>query len=320
MKWTTITGLFALLISANSLFAQAETGRIIGTVTEAQTARPLAGVSVSIPGTGRGTLSGPNGQFIITNVPAGTHTARAQLIGFSAQETTVTVNSNQAVTANFQLQPEAVQLEGIVAVGYGTQRRRDITGAVASVNTEALERAPIVAIDQALQGTVPGVQVTTASSAPGGGISVRIRGGTSLSGANEPLYVVDGFPLENDESGSPGTGGRADVAGSNPLSGLNPNDIESIEILKDASATAIYGARGANGVVLITTKRGRVGRPRVTFDTYAGTQEVAKRYELLNAREFALYANEWAASQTSGDRSPIFPNPDALGEGTDWQD
>ena len=165
------------------------------------------------------------------------------------------------------------------------------------------------------------MQVTQASSAPGGGLSIRIRGGSSISGNNEPLYVIDGFPVENDpNNSSPSNGGRdaSTTVPQNPLASINPADIASIEILKDASATSIYGARGANGVVIITTKRGSAGKPVVALDAYTGQQAVAKRYDLLNAHQFALFANAWGAAQTT----PVTPfaNPDTIGVGTNWQD
>jgi TonB-dependent starch-binding outer membrane protein SusC len=321
MKWTALTCLLALAISATSAFAQTETGRIIGTVTDAQTAQPLQGVNITIPGTNRGTLSGANGQFVLINVPVGSHSVRASLIGYAATEAGVTVRAGEAATLSLQLTAQAVQLQEVVAVGYGVQRRADVTGAVASVNMEAVERAPVVSMDQMLQGTAPGVQVTQASNAPGGGISVRIRGGTSVSEgvSNEPLYVIDGFPIEVDPEGqSPGTGGRQSGFGGvpqNPLAALNPRDIESIEILKDASATAIYGARAANGVVIITTKRGQAGAPRINFEAFTGVQEVARTYDLLAGPEYAQFVNEWAATQNL---DPIYANPSAV-PSTDWQ-
>lgn len=322
MKWTTLSCLIALLaVAAPAAAQQAETGRILGTVTDAQTAQPLQGVNVVIAGLGRGTLSGANGQFVLLNVPAGTHTVRASLIGYAAREVSVSVRAGDAAAVSLQLDPQAVQLQEVVAVGYGVQRRGDVTGAVASVNMEAVERAPVVSLDQMLQGTAPGVHVTQASNAPGGGISIRIRGGTSVSEgvSNEPLYVIDGFPIEVDpEAQSPGTGGRqSGFSGvpQNPLASLNPRDIESIEILKDASATAIYGARAANGVVIITTRQGRAGAPRINFEAFTGLQEVARRYDLLDGPEYAQFVNEWAASQGL---DPIYPDPAAV-PSTDWQ-
>src|SRR6185369_17799219 len=150
----------------------------------------------------------------------------------------------------------------------------------------------IVSVDQMLQGTSPGVQVTTASSEPGGAISIRIRGTSSITGNSEPLYVIDGFPIENDiEGSSVGNGGRDRTTPANPLVTLNPSEIESISVLKDASATAIYGARGANGVVIITTKQGRGNRPTFAIDAYTGLAGVAKTYDLLNAAQYMDYAN-----------------------------
>jgi len=162
------------------------------------------------------------------------------------------------------------------------------------------------------------VQVTQASSAPGGGMSIRIRGGSSVNGNNEPLYVIDGFPVENNPAadGDPTNGGRVNTAPTNPLAALNPSDIASIEILKDASATAIYGSRGANGVVIITTKRGDPGKPNVTIDAYTASQQVAKRHDLLNGTQFATFANEWATAQN---QTKPFADPTVFGAGTDWQ-
>jgi TonB-dependent starch-binding outer membrane protein SusC len=322
MKWTSVVCLLALAILAGPLQAQTETGRIIGTVTDAQTAQPLSGVNISIPGTARGTLSGANGQFVLLNVPVGSHSVRAALIGYAARELGVTVRAGEAANVSFQLDPQAVQLQEVVAVGYGTVRRGDVTGAVASVNMDAVERAPVVSVDQMLQGTAPGVQVTQASSEPGGGVSIRVRGGTSVSEnvSNEPLYVIDGFPIEVDYAADNNRLGGGRAAGTfvptNPLATLNPRDIESIEILKDASATAIYGARAANGVVIITTRRGQAGAPRVNFEASSGIQSVAKRYDLLTGPEFAQFANEWASTQVG--MEPIFANPGAVPT-TDWQ-
>ncbi|HYR12279.1 MAG TPA: SusC/RagA family TonB-linked outer membrane protein, partial [Longimicrobium sp.] len=233
----------------------------------------------------------------------------------------VNVVAVQAAVASLALRGQALLLQDVVVVGYGELERRDVTGSVATVNMDALEDAPVQSIDQMLQGTVAGVQVTQASSAPGGGISIRVRGSSSISGSSEPLYVIDGFPIENDpDAASPGSGGRVTATvPSNPLAALNPNDIESIQVLKDASATSIYGSRGANGVVIVTTRRGRAGRPELSFDAFTGTQSVANRYDLLNARELAQAINE--ASIDGGGTAVFGPAfLDTLGAGTDWQD
>ncbi len=308
----------ALTGAAAPALAQTESGRIVGVVTEDAHNAPLANVSVGAVGGTVGARTGPDGRYAINAVTPGRYVIRAQTIGFTARTDTVQVAAGQTVTLNFALRQATTSLQQVVVVGYGTQRRTDLTGSVTSV-TPQVERTPITSVEQTLQGTAPGVQVTQASSAPGGGISIRIRGGTSVSGSNEPLYVIDGFPVENDPAGgSPGSGGRDNTAPTNPLAALNPNDIQSLEILKDASATSIYGSRGANGVVLITTKRGSAGRPKVTLDAYAGTQSVAKRYDLLNATEWAQFANTWAQAQPTP--TTPYADPSALGTGTDWQD
>lgn len=320
MRWTRVLMLVGgLLLPA--VGAVAQTGQITGRVTDATTAAPLAGATVNVVGTEQRAVTGPNGNYTISGVAPGARTVTATMIGYGPGNAAVTVTAGQAATANFTLSAQALALEEIVAVGYGTQRRRDITGAVASVNMEAVENKPVTSIDQMLQGTAPGVQVTQASSAPGGGVSIRIRGGTSVSESvsNEPLYVIDGFPIEVDYDASLRGGRQAGLnVPINPLSTLNPRDIESIEVLKDASATAIYGARAANGVVLITTKRGQAGAPRVNFEAFTGIQTVAKRYDLLSGPEFAQFANEWAAVQNPV-REPIFADPSSV-QTTDWQD
>jgi TonB-linked SusC/RagA family outer membrane protein len=286
-------------------------------------------VNVFVVGTSRGAVSGSDGRYVITGVAPGARLVRASSIGYAQREETVQVTAGQTTNLNFAILPEAVALREIVAIGYGTTTRAEATGAVSTVTTEGLERAPIQSIDQMLQGTTPGVQVTTGSSEPGGALSVRIRGTSSITGNSEPLYVIDGFPIENDiEGSSVGNGGRTRTTPPNPLITLNPSDIESISVLKDASATAIYGARGANGVIIVTTKQGRGTRPQLSVDYFAGTQTVAKRYDLLNSQEWMDYANEFVANS----RTPAIP-PDSLpfnptlynqilasGIDTDWQD
>jgi TonB-dependent starch-binding outer membrane protein SusC len=237
-------------------------GVITGRVTDAATGEPLSGVQVAIVGTTRGALTGVDGRYSITAVPAGSHDVRATSVGYRASTTRVTVVSGQSVTVDFPLAMHAVELEGVVAVGYGTQQRRDVTGSVASVSRDNIENLTIATFDQALQGQVAGVRAQQTSGVPGAGMNIQIRGVGSVSAGSQPLYVIDGFPVEQ----------RFDKE-TNPLAGVNPNDIESIQVLKDASAASIYGSRGANGVVLITTRSGRVGRPRIEIDSYTGLQE-----------------------------------------------
>jgi TonB-linked SusC/RagA family outer membrane protein len=325
MSWRRASVFLLVLLGLPlSLAAQGTTGTITGIVTAQDTRAPVQGVNVFVVGTSRNAVTDAQGRYAITNVEAGSRLLRAASIGYAEREETVRVVAGQTVTVNFSIVTEAVRMREIVAVGYGTTARRDVTGAVSSVTTEGLERAPIQSIDQMLQGTSPGVEVTTGSAEPGGALSVRIRGTSSITGNAEPLYVIDGFPIENDiEGSSVGDGGRNRTTPPNPLITLSPSDIESISILKDASATAIYGARGANGVVIITTKQGRGARPQLTVDYYAGMQTLAKKYELLNAEEWMDYANEYGRNNSN----PFTPFPDSLkqqvlasGINTDWQD
>ncbi|HET6228698.1 MAG TPA: TonB-dependent receptor [Longimicrobiaceae bacterium] len=325
MRWTRALTLFLLLLCpAPAVLAQSGTGTVIGTVVDAQTARPVADAAVTVSGTQRGAVTGADGRFTVAGVPSGSHTVHVSKPGYTAADQTVAVAAGATANVSVRIAAAAVQLQSLVAVGYGTQSRRNVTGSVSTVDLTAAQSAPVASLDQVLQGTAPGVQVTTASSEPGGALSIRIRGTSSITGNAEPLYVIDGFPIENDiEGSSVGNGGRTRTTPTNPLATLNPSDIESVSVLKDASATAIYGARGANGVVIITTKQGRGTKPQFSLDYYTGTQSVAKRYDLLNAQEYMDYANQFAANAST----PYVPFPDstrarivAAGLDTDWQD
>jgi TonB-linked SusC/RagA family outer membrane protein len=320
MRWTRVLALCsALLCPLAGAHAQG-TGTVTGTVVDDASGRPVASVVVTVTGATQRATTDAAGRFTLTEVAPGQRVVTATRLDHTGSQT-VAVAAGQTATVQIRMRATSVQLQDVVAIGYGTQRRRDVTGAVGSVNTESLRNTPIASLDQVLQGTVAGVQVSAASSTPGGGISIRVRGTSSITGNGEPLYVVDGFPIENDpEASSPGNGGRATASvASNPLSSLNPADIESIDVLKDASATAIYGARAANGVVIVTTRRGRAGRPVVSVDLFSGTQNVTRRYDLLNAHELALAMNE---ASVNGGAAPIFSQAalDTIGEGTDWQD
>lgn len=238
-----------------------------GKVTDS-TGLPLPGVSVSIVGTTNGTITDANGNYSLPGVSSGA-TIRYSFVGMKTQD--IVVGKQMAI--NVVLQEESIGLDEVVAVGYGTVKKSDLTGAVAKVTSEDLNLGGSVSnAAQALQGRSAGVQVVQNSKAPGGSISIRIRGSNSISSTNEPLYVVDGFPTSN------GTD-------------INPNDIESMEILKDASATAIYGARGANGVILITTKRGKTGENRISYNGSYGTQRIINPFDMLNGKEYMLMAN-----------------------------
>jgi len=268
-----------------------------GKVTD-QSNAPLQGASISVKGTQEGTVTNNNGAFSIPNIKSNA-VLMVSFKGFKTIELNVNGEGNVSVT----LEQDATSLEDVVVVGYGTQRRKETTGSIASIKAADLTQTPIANVAQGLQARVSGIQVNQNSGAPGGNISVRIRGTNSISGTSEPLYVVDGIQISNG-------GGITSVS---PLSTINPNDIESVEVLKDASASAIYGARAANGVVLITTKRGRNGATRVTLDSYYGVQKVTKTLPTLNATEFTTLENEVF-------RNNFYPDPKSLGEGVNWQD
>jgi TonB-linked SusC/RagA family outer membrane protein len=278
--------LVAMLLPAQVGRAQ-DGGTIAGTVLARETGAPLPGAGVSVIGSRLAATTGADGRYVIADVPPGTYRVRARFIGYgTAEDTGVVVVAGQTATADFQLQVQAVQLEAVVAIGYATVQKRDVTGSVASTSGEdvLLKAAPTTAVSNALQGKAPGVQVVVNSGIPGSGASVRIRGSASISANSEPLYVVDGLPAMQ------GTGSQDPTY--NPLNELNPSDIESIEILKDASATAVYGSRGANGVVLITTRRGQRSADRLTLESSYGMQTISKRIPVLSAPQFMTLVNE----------------------------
>ncbi|MDR2920019.1 MAG: TonB-dependent receptor [Tannerella sp.] len=286
---------------------------ITGTVSD-NNGEPIIGANILEKGTTNGVITDPDGRFSLqVNENA---TLQISYIGYLNQEVTVKNQENIKIV----LLEDTEVLDEIVVVGYGTVKKRDLTGSVSSIKSEDIQRSPVTSFDQAIQGKAAGVQVTQASSAPGGRVSIRVRGGNSLSSSNEPLYIVDGYPIS--AGGSAGGNGTAQ----NPLATLNTSDIASIEILKDASATAIYGARGANGVVLITTKRGNIGKPQVTLDAYYGVQTRLKKLDMMNAREYAELVNEARANDGQAAVFPnpnnlyYFPDPSSLGEGVDYQD
>ncbi|MET3879838.1 TonB-linked SusC/RagA family outer membrane protein [Chitinophaga sp. OAE865] len=272
-----------------------------GRVTDAD-GKPLPGVTVSVPGASKGAVTNDNGEFVLSVPP--TAILHFSMIGYKAMDVAVNGRKTLAVT----LVMENTALTDFIVVGYGTQRRGDVTGAIASVNTKTLDGTPIRSVDQALQGRVAGVTFVQNSGMPGAGSSIRVRGGNSINGSNEPLYVIDGVPVFADQ-GSDGTS-------LNPLNSISPTDIASIEILKDASATAIYGSRGGNGVVLITTSRGQRGMSRITFDSYYGTQHILKKYSLLNASQFEQLANEASIAENGPELYDLSKTPAT----TDWQD
>ena len=293
-------------------------GTITGTITDGATGQPLPGVNVLVEGTDLGAATGPKGIYEITGVEPGTYAVTASFIGYGDEtEEGVEVQEGQTTTVDIAMQKQATGLDEVVVVGYGEQQRKDLTGSISTVSAEDIEDLPVTSIGEALNGQAAGVNITQSNTEPGSGATVRIRGIGSISAGNGPLYVVDGFPV---------------TSGNLP----NPENISSIEILKDASATAIYGSRGANGVVLVTTKEGQGGEMRVNIKARYGLQQAANKVDVLNAEEFARFViegRENAWQDSGGDPSvPIterpgrfkvpedLANPSELGEGTNWQD
>src|SRR6266704_589061 len=296
-----------------------QVGAVVGRVTDSLSGQGIAVATVVIDGTALSARSGGDGSYRIANVPAGPHTVKATRIGYRSVSKQVTVVADQDSTVDFALTPRPTELEEVVAIGYGTTERRELTGAVSSVTSDQVATAPVTSVDQALLGRAAGVEVVTSSGQPGAGVMVRIRGGNSISAGNDPLYVVDGVPVTtNLQDATTGSLLGEGMRGLNPISGLNPSDIESIEVLKDAAAGAIYGARAANGVVLITTKHGRTGQNAVSFGSYYGIQEVRRTLPILNATQFAQMVN--TARANAGQAAFYTPaEVSALGQGTDWQ-
>jgi iron complex outermembrane receptor protein len=267
---------------------QAATGTISGRVVDSTSQQPISNVTVSIAGTQRGTLTGNNGSFVLAGVPAGQQTVRVARIGYASKQQAVTVTPGATATADFAITTVAASLSEVVVVGYGTQRREAVTGSVATVNADEANVGQIVAPTQLVQGRVAGVQIVQNDGGPGAGVNVRIRGGTSISASNEPLYVIDGVPINNVAT-EPTSLGQNNSQPRNPLTLINPNDIESMTVLKDASATAIYGSRGANGVVLIQTRRGREGRVEVSYDGYVASASPARTLDVLTGGEYRSF-------------------------------
>lgn len=296
MRRSGFTSVLALLFASSPVLAQ--TGSITGTVTSADGAQPVAGARVTIAGTRLGTMTSDDGRYTIAVQP-GTYTVRAARIGFAPDSIAgIVVTAGAATTADFHLRATAVQLAGTVVIGYGTREAKDVTGSVAKVSSGEFNTGRVVSPEQLIQAKVPGVQIIS-NNEPGGAVTVRIRGGTSVTAMNDPLFVVDGVPL---------TVGGGISAGQNALSFINPNDIESITVLKDASATAIYGSRGANGVVFITTKSG-TEVTQVSYDASASQSSVAREPNLLNAAQFRAAVQQYQPANMGiiGDAS------------TDWQ-
>ncbi|MEH6304695.1 SusC/RagA family TonB-linked outer membrane protein [Olivibacter sp. CPCC 100613] len=301
LEWTLKDGTIVIKSSTpkrNNIFdleKEKQPKRVVGRVLDEQ-GKPIERVTVLVKGTSIASATDAQGNYQI-NLSGEARTLVFTIVGFETIEKTI---ANET-TINVTMKASLSDLDEVVVVGYGTTRKRDLTGSVASIKADEISQLPSTNMVQALSGRASGVYVSQNTGSPGSPISVRIRGTNSIKGSNEPLYVVDGFPY----SGSPLL--------------LNNADIESVEILKDASATAIYGSRGANGVVLITTKTGKSGKVKVDYDGYIGSQSLRKKLALMNATEYAQFYNEQAANDGI---DPHFSTEEiaSFGEGTDWQD
>lgn len=269
-----------------------------------ETGVSLPGVSIKLLGSAKGTVTNANGEFAIS-VPEGA-SLEVSYLGYLSQ--TILVGTKTKISVTLKADEAGTKLSEIVVVGYGTQRKSDLTGSVSSLSGKDLDKTPVVGADQMLQGRVSGLQLTQSDGQPGNASTIRIRGTNSINSGNEPLYVIDGF------------------AGVGNLSSINPNDIQSIEVLKDASSTAIYGSRGANGVILITTKKGIAGQNAINVDAYTGIQTLSNKLDMMNASQFGQYLNNYFTQYNVANPSIAKPLPytqtqiDAFGEGTDWQD
>ncbi|RYC70118.1 TonB-dependent receptor [Spirosoma sordidisoli] len=291
---------------------------VTGTVTD-EKGEVLPGVSVVIKGTSKGSTTNIQGKFSMA-VPTGSATLVFSFVGYLSQEVAV----GNKTSINVSLKPDTKSLEEVVVVGYGEIKKSDLTGSVSSLKAEGNEDKPITSIDQLIQGRASGVQITQNSGAPGSGMTFLIRGASSVTGSNQPLIILDGYPIETDQrSLSPNTGTsfwEASTPPTNPLAAINPNDIESIEILKDASSTAIYGSRGANGVVLITTKRGKSKRDQFSYSFRTDISSLPKKIDVLRAADFIQYANEGARNSGRDSVYRAAAIPGLLANDYFWQD
>jgi len=284
---------FACLLITMTAWAQE--GTVTGVISD-ENGMPVPGASILVKGTSTSASSDIDGKFTITAGPASTLVF--SYVGYANQEVAV---GNKTVL-NISLAQGAKNLDEVVVVGYGTQKKSVVTGAISSVKARDLESVPVNTVGQSLQGRVSGVTVFANSGQPGSGATIRVRGVSSFSGANDPLFVVDGVQSDN-------------------INNINQSDIESMEVLKDAASAAIYGTRAANGVILITTKKGKSGKLTVNYNGYAGSSAPARKIDLLNATQYATLRNEqYANSFSTGSFQLPFPNAAALGAGTNWQD
>ncbi|MDR1682639.1 MAG: TonB-dependent receptor [Candidatus Symbiothrix sp.] len=309
--------LLGLLMFSIGFYASAQT-TISGKVTSSADELEMPGVSVVEKGTSVGTVTDINGEFSI-KISSEKAVLVFMYIGYKTKEVAVT---GTAKNLQVVLDEDNQLLDEVVVVGYGTMKKRDLTGSISSISGERLKESVVTSFDQALQGRLAGVQVTQNSGAPGGTTSIRIRGASSINNSNEPLYIIDGVTYSGDGNSTIGfdwAGGTNGQNRSNPLSFISPADIVSIDVLKDASATAIYGANGANGVIIVTTKRGEAGQTSINYEGGITIQNLAKKIQMMDLKDYAQYQLE-IGSFLQLNPDVHFGDPSILGKGTDWQD
>src|SRR5205809_1707162 len=300
-----VPALVAGLLGVVPLCAQDSTGAVVGKVLDGTSQQPLFNVEVAIPGSPIRELTRADGTFELRGVHAGAVRVRASRIGYGSVTQEVTVTPGGSATVQISMVPAAAILEPVVVTGYGTQRREAVTGSVSSVSAAAANVGVVTNVDQMIQARAAGVEVTRNNGEPGAGTQILIRGGSSISNSNDPLYVIDGVPIYNVPTEPPSyafTG--TPPLPRNPLNLLNPSDIASITILKDASATAIYGSRAANGVILVETKKGAAaGGPSIEYDSYVAGARPAHYLNLSAAGDFRTFVTDqvgvWLADSTS---------------------
>jgi TonB-dependent starch-binding outer membrane protein SusC len=275
-----------LLLCTPGLNAQVATGTVTGRVYDGSTQQPIADAIVTAAQ--RTVVTDANGRFMLPGMTEGTHRIRVARLGYGEETRTAVVVRGETAVVDVVLMPAAIALEGVVAIGYGTRRAADVTGAVAVVGEADFNTGRVISVEQLIQGKIAGVRIVDTGE-PGGGVQVRIRGGTSVNASNDPLFVLDGLPL-------PVGGGLS--AGRNPLNFLKPDDIKSITVLKDAAATAIYGSRGANGVVLIETRSGSLVDPQLTYGTSVSTSRIVRRADMLTTSQFRAAVAQHASNVT----------------------
>ena len=308
-----VLGFIIVMIGFSSLIFSQEIS-VKGKVSSDSDNLGIPGVNVRIQDTNQGTITDVDGNYEL-KVPSSSSVLVFSFVGYKTSE--VRVGSQSII--NVVLAESAKSLDEVVVVGYGKMKKSDLTGSVSSIKTEDLKDMPIIGIDQALQGRAAGVFVTNNTGAPGSSVSIQIRGIGSINKSNEPLYVIDGIPLDNTQIANPQTGGRGDKI--NPMANINPDEIESMEILKDPASCAIYGARGANGVVLITTKRGKKGKAVIQLNSYYGTSEATNNLDLLNSSDYQRLVYEGLRKKRIPIASPLYITDEEVEKyNTSWQD